>query len=832
MSSRRHPDVWILVIGFVFHLVFIGSVFDCYFTSPIVQGMPRHRLEHAEAKRLVLIVADGLRADLVLTPNAFPSISNTSEVVAPHLRSIMETRGAFGISHTRVPTESRPGHSALIGGVYEDVSTVTKGWSMNLAEFDTVFNQSSHTFAFGSPDTILMFVEGATPGKMDAWCYDQKEEDYTKDARGLDLWVLDNLRALFINSTQDAELDAMLRRDKTVFFLHLLGIDTTGHSYRPHSREYMENIRLVDQIVRQTEELFAQLYQDEETAFIFTADHGMSDIGTHGDGDPVNTRTPLIVWGKGVRGPVLDSIPSSHDDYSEPWKLSGLLRRDVEQADIAVLMAALIGIDWPINSLGVLADVDPSRPGYLLSAEGEIAQAKAALVNAKVVMDHYLVKHEQRKAHTSFYRQFHAFPHRSSADTPWGEDIVDIEDLISKGKYTEARSRSATVIKSALDGIHYLDTYDRALIRFIAIGAYMGWIAFSAAAILIEDQTEAATRISRPLGENVFALLILAGCWIFFTLQRSPWMFHVYVCFPIYFWSHFVHRAGSVFLKYLIHDHVSRLAVLRLLRQGSLVIGALLGMTLGYTYRKVWSVGFVVIGVLWSAVSWRSGFCDRHFGLLLSWSIACLVTAVFPCLSLDKRENLLLITCGGLCMLTVGAVGGLRLPVVKSESRPFRLAVAFQCLMIAASMIVTVSSAVELRAKTGLPSLNQALGWCIFVIASIFSLAFMIRLSNPLATIWILFLTFSTCFVLLSISTEGLFYFAFSITLFIWIQVEVVSRESFKSLASQDSTSYRPRLDDVRTAIFFLFFMQVAYFSTARSAAFLSGANIWRREWH
>lgn len=100
--------------------------------------------------------------------------------------------------------------------------------------------------------------------------------------------------------------------------------------------------------------------------------------------DPDNTRTPLIAWGKGIRGPLPDSTPTSHDDYSRPWDLGHLFRRDVEQADIASLMAALIGIDWPVNSVGVLPDVDPTRPGYLLPQQGEEALARAALVNAKV----------------------------------------------------------------------------------------------------------------------------------------------------------------------------------------------------------------------------------------------------------------------------------------------------------------------------------------------------------------------------------------------------------------------------------------------------------------
>lgn len=60
-------------------------------------------------------LGDGLRADLLFSLNAFPSVPKSPEFVAPYLREVIETRGAFGVSHTRVPTESRPGHVALIG---------------------------------------------------------------------------------------------------------------------------------------------------------------------------------------------------------------------------------------------------------------------------------------------------------------------------------------------------------------------------------------------------------------------------------------------------------------------------------------------------------------------------------------------------------------------------------------------------------------------------------------------------------------------------------------------------------------------------------------------
>jgi phosphatidylinositol glycan class N len=51
----------------------------------------------------------------------------------------------------------------------------------------------------------------------------------------------------------------------------------------------MVNIRHVDSIVRQTETLFKSFYgtEDERTAYVFTADHGMSNLGNHGDGGKI-----------------------------------------------------------------------------------------------------------------------------------------------------------------------------------------------------------------------------------------------------------------------------------------------------------------------------------------------------------------------------------------------------------------------------------------------------------------------------------------------------------------------------------------------------------------
>jgi phosphatidylinositol glycan class N len=60
----------------------------------------------------------------------------------------------------------------------------------------------------------------------------------------------------------------------------LLGLDTNGHGHLPHSKEYLENIQIVDKGLRRVEKLIQDFYQDDKTAFIMSADHGMSNRGS------------------------------------------------------------------------------------------------------------------------------------------------------------------------------------------------------------------------------------------------------------------------------------------------------------------------------------------------------------------------------------------------------------------------------------------------------------------------------------------------------------------------------------------------------------------------
>lgn len=60
---RTHSTLQVLLLGLIFHVIYIYSVFDCYFTSPVVHGMRQHRVQwphsapkKAPAKRVVLVV--------------------------------------------------------------------------------------------------------------------------------------------------------------------------------------------------------------------------------------------------------------------------------------------------------------------------------------------------------------------------------------------------------------------------------------------------------------------------------------------------------------------------------------------------------------------------------------------------------------------------------------------------------------------------------------------------------------------------------------------------------------------------------------------------------
>ena len=660
---------------------------------------------------------DGLRADKALQSHPEPYPASDADLeprpLAPFLRSRILEHGTFGVSHTRVPTESRPGHVALIAGLYEDVSAVTTGWKLNPVDFDSVFNRSQHTWSWGSPDILPMFEHGAVPGRVDAYTYGAEAEDFSQDATHLDLWVFDRVKALFEEAAQNKTLRAALKEDKIVFFLHLLGLDTTGHFYRPYSKEYLHNIKIVDQGVREITEVVEKFYNDDRTAYVFTADHGMSDWGSHGDGHPDNTRTPLIAWGSGVAKPEIHpgTVAPGHDEYSFDWDLDQVRRHDVSQADVAALMAYLTGAAYPANSVGELP-----LP-YLAADISE--KAESLLVNAQGILEMYRVKEETKKASQLRFRPYQPLSEHGRTSE---ERVAAIRDLIKDGKYEEAIEETEALIQFGLQGLRYLQTYDWLFLRALITIGYIGWMVYALATVVNLHVLQGAVEPSRDTIATVTFSSLYVLMAASFLASKSPVTYYAYAFFPVFFWEEaYARRESLVRGANFIFGNTRPVS---LLLGSAAYVGIIISLAVGYIHREVLTVLFVV-AAFWPLASGIS-FVRGHLTLSLIWAVSCLSMGSFTLLPpAMKKENLSTITLGGVLMVAIGILYLVfeervlsDFSTTVSKSKPprkyiSRTLIGVQVGLVALAVVVTRSSVLSLQAKQGLPRGNQVVGWLV-----------------------------------------------------------------------------------------------------------------------
>ncbi|KAL7275891.1 Glycosyl phosphatidyl inositol anchor synthesis [Rhizina undulata] len=843
-----------LAIAVVFHLIYIYSIFDIYFVSPIVHGMRQYQVDApAPAKRLFLVVGDGLRADKCFQSHPDPDFPAESRYLAPFVRSKVLNEGTFGVSHTRVPTESRPGHVALIAGLYEDVSAVTTGWKLNPVNFDSVFNKSRHTWSWGSPDILAMFKHGASDeNRVDAYMYDEEMEDFTADATGLDTWVFEHVEEFFLSAARNETLFDLLHQDKLVFFLHLLGLDTNGHAYRPYSPEYLRNIKIVDKGLERIHNLVNDFYNhDDQTAWVFTADHGMSDWGSHGDGHPDNTRTPLVAWGAGVRKPVktdtLEGVITGHEDgFSGDWGLESVRRVDVMQADVAALMAYLVGLNFPVNSVGEL-------PLEYLDAT-DAAKAEAAWANAREILEMYRVKEEQKKTTMIRYTPFGPLsegPH--SLETRFAE----IRNLIDEGSHEIAIHKCVELMKIGLEGIRYLQTYDWLFLRTLVTSGYLGWIAFASTTIIDLHVLHSSTKTSRTVGSLIFFASALVGLYSVLMVQRSSWTYYAYAFFPVIFWEEVYARRMAVVegIRQLLAHVTTWGAYFGLIVESFGFIVLLEAMVTGYFHREVFT-GCFLLAAIWPCF-YGSDFLRKNALLVAIWALGCVLMSTFTLLPVVKQESEGLILLGGFFMFAFGAlymIFGDKIadgPSAKVAKNGISKSImGIQVGLIGLAMIVTQSSVRSLQAKQGLPLGNQVVGWLVLVISIITPFLHGIQpRTHYFHRLMTIFLTFSPVFVILTISYEGLFYIVFCVTLVTWVRLEhkihqqqqfgitkkasrsnsSISASEMKIPAAGVASPSAPHfgwraltLADARIALYFFFLIQVAFFGTGNIASISS----------
>ncbi|XP_076014175.1 GPI ethanolamine phosphate transferase 1 [Genypterus blacodes] len=801
------------LVGLGVHVVFFVSIFDIYFTSPLVHGMtPQVTPLDPPASRLVLVVADGLRADSFFT--VLPNGSSR----APYLRRVIEEKGTWGVSHTRVPTESRPGHVALIAGFYEDVSAVAKGWKENPVEFDSVFNESRHTWCWGSPDILPMFAKGASGDHVYTFTYPAEEEDFAStDASRLDSWVFTQVKSFFQSAKTNSSLRSSLREDQNIFFLHLLGIDTNGHAHRPMSQEYLDNIALVDsgvaEMVAMVEEFFDN---DGRTAYVFTADHGMTNWGSHGAGLPSETLTPLVVWGAGVQtAQMVTGAQPYSDGFLQDWKLEHLLRVDVNQADIAPLMASLIGVPIPVNSVGVL-------PLLYLNNSDQF-KAESMYTNAIQILEQFKMKMTQKKETTL---SFLFTPYQLLTESKQAEFIHQARIQIQLGKYENAISLCQALVSHALDGLVYYHTYDRFFLGCSVVLGFIGWTSY---VVLLILKTHANLR--RPPSQTQqtpsHTLLRLCVCvtvviTVFLLIQRSPVTYYIYCLLPVPVWYSVLKESGT--LTDVIRSAPS-LPLWKCLGYFLLVMVGIELLVVSFFHRAMLTVGLAFLSC-WPMLT---GLYGRAKFRSVSWLLGCLCLAAFPLMPVVGREpNIHLVICAGLLTLFTSACflwsSRQRTSLYPSD----RQQLVCQMLHMAVCACVPYLTHSSLQQKQGLPLLNQIISWTTLASSMLVPLLSSTRLFHRLLSV---FLSLTATYLLLSTGSEALFPPVLSWLMFVWINIEQEAmlaqglsgrQELFTMNFSEnvDITKIRQlKLDDIRRSYFFVFFIITAFFGTGNIAS-------------
>uniref|UniRef100_A0A8B9Q365 GPI ethanolamine phosphate transferase 1 n=1 Tax=Apteryx owenii TaxID=8824 RepID=A0A8B9Q365_APTOW len=758
--------------GLLVHCVFLASIFDIYFTSPLVHGMtPQQTPLPPPAKRLVLFVADGLRADSLYELDS----NGTSR--APFLRSILENTGSWGISHTRVPTESRPGHVALIAGFYEDVSAVAKGWKENPVEFDSIFNESKYTWSWGSPDILPMFAKGASGDHVYTFCYTAESEDFgAQDAAKLDTWVFDHVKSFFNSSRSNQTLYSALNEEKVVLFLHLLGIDTNGHAHRPNSREYKENIRKVDEGVKEIASMLENFYgNDGKTAFILTSDHGMTDWGSHGAGHPSETLTPLIAWGAGVNYPQRVASQFFEDNFLKGiWKYVKMGMLLFAQADIALLMASLIGVPFPLNSVGTL-------PLEYLNNSAHF-KAESMFTNAVQILEQFKVtKH-----------------------------------IVKRGKVSLCK----TLINLALEGLSYYHTYDR---LFLGLSIAMGFVGWTAYVILVIIKTHTNLTKAAQSHDKESTILLYGFAFVgliiafFLLIQTCPWTYYVYCLLPVPVWYAVVKEL------HVIQDLAAYLLSLPVGQSMGFLLICVLGIEIlvfSFFYRSTLTIGLLVFAG-WPVITQLWVQAKVLYSLI--WILLCMLLGIFPLMPVVGREpNIPLVIATGLLTLLISCSSLSSL--CKSKNKYMNnedLKVQFyQMLSIALSTYVVSSTHDSLQNKQGLPVFNQIISWTTLVSSSLLPLLSPTFLFQRLFSI---LLSLMSTYLLLSTGYEALFPLVLSGLMFVWINMEQEALQQyglslkpklavFNFSYATDIMQFRQlHLDDVRRSFFFVSFFVMPF---------------------
>ncbi|XP_032528934.2 GPI ethanolamine phosphate transferase 1-like isoform X1 [Danaus plexippus] len=812
------------LLGLIVHIVFLFSIFDIYFKSPIVSHVkPYQPIHEAPADRLVLFVVDGLRAESFL-----------NYTTMPYLRSVANTNGLWGISRTRVPTESRPGHVAILAGFYEDPSAVAKGWKQNPVDFDSVLNQSVYSWCWGTYDILEIFAKDDLSGHIYTEKMDPYDETYSpnRNTTTLDKWVFDRVNVFFNRQELDSEIYKKLQHDKILFFLHLLGTDSSGHMHKPKSQNFLTTIKFVDENIQEIEQIIRKFYKDDgRTAFLMTSDHGMTDWGSHGTGDDHETETPYVLWGAGVT-----QIESESIQLDNNYEMSLDNRHDINQADLTPLMSTLLSIPVPVNSIGQL-------PSELLNMTLP-NKAKAIYSNCIQMISQYNKKRMDIESSAISFL-YHPYEPLSSEKV---EEILHVmEMLLAEEKYNSLISLCEDIMHLSLNGLsYYHNYYQKPLLITISL-SFMGWIMFLLKVLLkqrINTQAEysiASKGLLRPNGgvdiviRTISILMAILAFYLIYA-QNLPMQYYIYFVMPIVMWMYAVTpvKLWMVTLKSI------RSKKTLLMLWFEIVCYTLGSLAMGFAFSQRWVLSIPLLGMsLWPFLSSKQNSRSTY----IAWVAGCIMLSVFSFLPVVGKDVCieLVILAGLIWIIAVSFyVWNTLMPYYDKNNEIKREAIMsiIQITILAISLVIIFLQSKRFIDEMPISRVFQILCWNFSVMFPLLPLFYTKKCMNRLLGINTSILNF---YLLLSVSHEGLFMVTLIFILNCWMIIEYklidVGKAKIDDLTfesddtdNERNISYIERginKQDFRRAFFFTLFIILAYFGTGNIASLNSFEVRW-----
>ncbi|KAF7255789.1 hypothetical protein EG68_07005 [Paragonimus skrjabini miyazakii] len=275
--------------------------------------------------RFVLVVIDGLRSDLLFSPQYAP--------YWPILRSYMSSLpSSCSVSFIQPPTVTVPRIKAITSG--------------RVPKFvDVLQNLNAHSM------------------HEDNWVHRLSHKGWLLEFYGDDTWIklfpdsfkrFDGTTSFFVNDYYQVDenvtrhLNGLFQRRETWdgVILHYLGLDHIGHVEGPNGRSIRGKLLEMDRVMGMLLKplVHHDAFKNNRWIFILTGDHGMRDEGGHGGSSRSEITTGLLILGSG-QSPSLAtktcSLPLSQMNHTQ-------------QVDLATLIGLMSGSGIPKSSLGLI----------------------------------------------------------------------------------------------------------------------------------------------------------------------------------------------------------------------------------------------------------------------------------------------------------------------------------------------------------------------------------------------------------------------------------------------------------------------------------------------